>query len=83
MQKEEIIKIIDNFLIEEFEIEASKVKPDAHLQDDLELESLDFVDIAVIVEEEFGFKLKGEEMGNVRTLNDLYDFIYNYLQKNK
>jgi len=44
---------------------------------------LDFVDIAVIVEEEFGFKLKGEEMGNVRTLNDLYDFIYNYLQKNK
>lgn len=83
MQKEEIVKIINNFLVEEFEIEEDKIKPEAHLQDDLGLESLDFVDIAVIVEEEFGFKIKGEEMGNVRTLDDLYDYIFNYLKNNK
>jgi len=81
MQKSEIIDTINNFLIEEFEIDAVKLKPEAHLKDDLGLESLDFVDIAVIIEEEFGFKMKGEEMGSVRTLNDLYDYIETHQTK--
>ena len=83
MQKEEIIKIINNFLVEEFEIDESKLKPEALLKDDLGLESLDFVDVAVIIEKEFGFKVKGEDMVNVRCLNDLYDYIFNYLNNNK
>jgi acyl carrier protein len=83
MQKEEIIKIINNFLVEEFEINESKIKPEASLKDDLGLESLDFVDVAVIIEKEFGFKVKGEDMVNVRNLNDLYDYIFNYLNNNK
>jgi len=81
MQKNEIVEIINNFLVNEFEIEPEKLKPEAQLKEDLGLESLDFVDIAVIVEEEFGFKIKGEEMGSVRTLNDLYDYIFNHLNK--
>jgi acyl carrier protein len=83
MQKEEIIKIINNFLVEEFEIDESKLKPEALLKDDLGLESLDFVDVAVIIEKEFGFKVKGEDMVSVRNLNDLYDYIFNYLNNNK
>lgn len=78
MQKEEIAKIIDAFLIEEFEINESKIKPEALLKDDLGLESLDFVDVAVIIEKEFGLKVKGEDMVNVRTLDDLYMYILNY-----
>lgn len=81
MEKSEIIQIINTFLEEEFEIEASKLVPEAHMKDDLGLESLDFVDIAVIVEEEFGFKIKGEDMGNVTTLGQLYDYIHNHLPK--
>ncbi len=83
MTKEEIIKIINEFLVDEFEMEESQLKPDALLKDDLNIESLDFVDIAVVIEKKFGFKVKGEEMINVRTLNDLYDYIFNYLNKNK
>lgn len=79
MQRNEIADIINNFLVNEFEIDESKLVPEAHLKDDLGLESLDFVDIAVIVEEEFGFKMKGEDMGNVSKLSDLYDYIFNYL----
>jgi acyl carrier protein len=78
MQKEEIAKIINAFLIEEFEINESKIKPEALLKDDLGLESLDFVDVAVIIEKEFGLKVKGEDMVNVRTLDDLYMYILNY-----
>lgn len=81
MDKTEIVKIINNFLVNEFEIEESKIVPTAHLKDDLGLESLDFVDIAVIVEEEFGFKMKGEDMGSVTTLDSLYDYILNHQNK--
>jgi len=80
MQKTEIVEIINNFLVSEFEIDESKIHPDAQLKDDLGLESLDYVDIAVIVEEKFGFKIKGEEMGDVRTLNDLCDYIDSRVQ---
>ena len=83
MQKEEIAKIINAFLVEEFEINENKLMPEALLKDDLGLESLDFVDIAVIIEKEFGLKVKGEDMVNVRTLDDLYNYIYNYTNINK
>ena len=81
MTKEEIAGIIKTFLIEEFEIAEEKIKPAAHLKDDLGLESLDFVDIAVIVQKEFGLTLKGEEMTAIRTLDDLYQYIYNCVNK--
>lgn len=83
MQKEEIAKIINKFLVEEFEISEAKLKPEALLKDDLGLESLDFVDVAVIIEKEFGFKVKGEDMVNVRNLDDLYNYIFNYINNNK
>lgn len=81
MTRENIVKTIDGLLIEEFEIEEKKITPNAHLKDDLGLESLDFVDIAVIVQKEFGLTLKGEEMTSIRTLQNLYDYIYNCIQK--
>jgi len=81
MGREEIIKTINNLLVEEFEIEESQLSPKAHLKNDLGLESLDFVDIAVIVQKEFGLTLKGEEMTTTKTLQDLYDHIYNRFQK--
>jgi acyl carrier protein len=81
MTKEDITRIINNFLIEEFEIDETKINPRAHLKDDLGLESLDFVDIAVIVQKEFGITLKGEEMTAIRTLGDLYDYILSTINK--
>ena len=82
MTREEIIRIINNLLIEEFEISETQLLPTARLKDDLGLESLDFVDIAVIVKKEFGLTLKGEEMTTIRTLQNLYDHINNRFQKN-
>jgi acyl carrier protein len=81
MTREEIIRIINSFLIEEFELDENSIKPDAHLKDDLGLESLDFVDIAVIIQKEFGLTLKGEEMTAIKNLQDLYDYIFNCINK--
>jgi acyl carrier protein len=75
MHREEIEEKVNEFLIEEFEIEEGALQPDAHLIDDLGIESLDFVDIVVTIEKEFGFKVKREEITKVRTLSDLYSYI--------
>jgi acyl carrier protein len=80
MSNEEIIATINIFLVEEFEIEEMQIKPEARLKDDLGLESLDFVDIAVIVQKKFGLTLKGEEMASIKTLNDLYNYIFKHLK---
>lgn len=75
MQKEEVIKTVNEFLVEEIEIEENLLKEEALLKDDLGIDSLDFVDIVVIVEKKFGFKIKPEEMKEVRTLGQFYDYI--------
>ncbi len=75
MKKTEIITIINDFLEEEFELEPEQLVPESRLKEDLDIESLDFVDIAVIVEREFDFKMKSEEMSKLKHLNDLYTYI--------
>ena len=75
MTREEVTAKVNAFLIEEIEIEEHLLKDEALLKDDLGIDSLDFVDIVVIVERNFGFKIKPEEMANVRTLAQFYDYI--------
>ena len=75
MQREEVIKTVNRFLVEEIEIEEDLLKEEALLKEDLRIDSLDFVDIVVIVEKNFGFKIKPEEMKEVRTLGQFYDYI--------
>lgn len=75
MSNIEIVEKINRFLIEDIEIEEEILKPEATLKDDLKIDSLDYVDIAVMVEDSFGFKIKPEDMRNVITLSDFYDFI--------
>jgi acyl carrier protein len=81
MQKEEVINKINYFLIEEIEVEKNAIRPDALLKEDLGIDSLDFVDVAVIVEKTFGFKMKGEDLIEVKTLQDFYSFVSSKLNK--
>lgn len=75
MTQEEIIGKINAFLIEEFELQQEQLVPSAQLKNDLGIDSLDFVDIIVIIEKNFGFKVKGEDMINVKTLQDFYEYV--------
>ena len=65
MTRTEIEEKVRNFLIEDLEIEEDKITPNAKLKDDMGIDSLDFVDIVVIVDKNFGFKIKPEEMQDV------------------
>ena len=75
MTKQEIIDKVNELLVEEFEIEADLLTPEASLKDDLEIDSLDFVDIVVMIDNEFGFKPQTEDLKKIKTLNDFYEFI--------
>ena len=75
MQREEVIKTVNHFLVEEIEIEEGLLTEGALLKEDLGIDSLDFVDIVVIVEKNFGFKIKPVEMKDVKTLGQFYDYI--------
>jgi acyl carrier protein len=75
MNKEEVIKKVNAFLAEEFEVEESTIVPDAILKDTLGLDSLDYVDLVVVIESNFGFKVKGEDFINIVTFNDFYEYI--------
>lgn len=75
MTKEVITEKVDAFLIDEFEVEEDAIAPGANLKDTLGLDSLDFVDLVVAVESNFGVKLVGEDFTNVITLKDFYNLI--------
>ncbi|MCM4169042.1 Acyl carrier protein [Arenibacter antarcticus] len=75
MDKEVIIEKINDFLIDEFEVDSDDISPMANLKKTLELDSLDFVDLVVAIESNFGVKLMGEDFVDIVTLQDFYDLI--------
>lgn len=81
MTREEIVKKTNDFLIEDLEIDGNLLKEEALLKEDIGIDSLDFVDIVVIVERTFGIKIKAEEMGDVKTLGQFYDYIASKVSK--
>ncbi|MDR2042551.1 MAG: acyl carrier protein [Tannerella sp.] len=75
MERKEIESQVRDFLVEEMEIESEAITGEAKLKDDLGLDSLDFVDIVVIVEKRFGFKIRPEEMAHITTIREFYGYI--------
>jgi acyl carrier protein len=82
MQNPEIIRKINQLLVDEIEIDETQINPAADLKKDLGIDSLDFVDLFVIIENNFGFKMKAEEMAEVKTLQDFYTYIIHRIHSN-
>lgn len=75
MTQAEIIERINAFLVDEFEVDAEKINPDANLRETLGLDSLDYVDLVVIIESNFGFKVVAEDFINIHTFQNFYDYV--------
>ncbi len=75
MTIDEIYEKVNEFLVEDLEIEESKISGDARLKEDLGIDSLEVVDVVVLVEEQFGFKMKPEDFKELITLDDFCKFI--------
>ena len=75
MTQIEIAEKIIPFLVEEFEIEVDLIKPEANLRETLQLDSLDYIDLVVVIETNFGFKVKQGDFQNLVTFNDFYSYV--------
>jgi len=76
MQREKIIERVNEVFLEDFEMESQQLCPEAHLFEELGLDSLDVVDLVVALQKKFDVSIRDDErIRDIRTLGDLYDFI--------
>jgi acyl carrier protein len=66
---------INNFLVEEFEVDPARISPSADLKEILELDSLDYIDLVVVIENNFGIKVDPVDFVDLVTFQDFYDYI--------
>lgn len=79
MNRTEIIEIANSFLIDEFEVDPADIVLEENLHETLDLDSLDYVDLVVVIQSHFGFKLTAEDFKGVDSFDDFYTMIEKHL----
>lgn len=75
MRIEEIIEKVNAILVEEFEVDGDVIEAGENLKQTLDLDSLDYVDLVVIIESNFGVKLVEADFVGMVTFEDFYNII--------
>ncbi len=76
MDNESIIQLVNQIFIEKFELEAAALTPEKRLFEDLELDSLDIVDLVSGLQHSLGISLReNKELLQIRTLQDVYGLV--------
>lgn len=78
--KDQIYSSLQEILIDLFEIPDSDISPEASLYQDLDLDSIDSVDLVLKLQEVTGVKVKPEDFKQVRTVQDVVDATYELLK---
>ncbi|MDL0095294.1 acyl carrier protein [Campylobacter vicugnae] len=81
MTKEEIFNILKNALVELFEIPESKIQLNANLYEDLEIDSIDAIDMIDYIKKKTGYKMEAAAFKEVRTLGDIVDVVFEKLSQ--
>jgi acyl carrier protein len=75
MNRADIIATTKRFLSEEFEVDENEILPENNLQKTLDLDSLDYVDLVVVIEENLGFKPTADDFKSIDTFEDFYTLV--------
>lgn len=81
MTRPEILERVQEVLTTSFEVPAELIKPEAHLYTELDLDSLDSIDLAVKLKSETGIVLEEEQLREIRTVGDIVDTVHTMLAK--
>ena len=74
MDPQEVFEVLRGIMVREFRIAEDEIRPDSTFED-LDLDSVDAVDMAVSVEDKLGFRFEAEDMAEIRTVGDVVDRI--------
>ena len=80
MVKSQIAEKLNNILIDEFEVDPSVISEEKNVKESLDLDSLDYVDLVVVIEDNFGVKLVKEDFQNIITFEDFYTIVEQKLE---
>ena len=69
---------VKEVMVETLNCEEENIKPDALLEEDLEIDSLDAVELVLALEEKFGVKIPDEELGELKTVKDIVNCLEKY-----
>ncbi len=78
--KKEILSRVTEILVDSFDLDPADVYPTAHLFDDLDLDSIDAIDLVVGLEEETGLEVSEEELKAIRVVQDIVDLVHRNLK---
>jgi acyl carrier protein len=81
ISREQIVAHVNSTLVNEFEVPQDAITPDKRLREDLELDSLDAVDMIVALEQGLKIRVDEEEAKQIRTVGDIYSFVEKMMQK--
>lgn len=79
MSKDEILARVTELLVQSFDLDSSEVQPTSHLIDDLDLDSIDAIDLVVGLEEETGLDVSEDEIRKIRLVQDIVDLVHGKL----
>ncbi len=74
--RENLLAELRSWMQSEFHLKPEQIEPATHLIDDLDFDSIDLVDLAVLLEERLGFQLNNEELNSVETVGDAVNVIH-------
>ena len=80
MSKEEILARVVELMAESFGMDPAEIFPTAHLFDDLDLDSIDAIDLVVSLEEETGLRVSEDELRAIRLVQDIVDLVHRRLE---
>ena len=80
MVKSKIAEKLNTILIDEFEVDPSVISEEKNVKESLDLDSLDYVDLVVVIESNFGVKLVKEDFQNIITFEDFYAILEQKLE---
>lgn len=75
MESNEVLEKINQILVDEFEVDEEVIQADHNLRESLNLDSLDYVDLVVLIESNFGVKLIEADFAQIETFQNFYDLI--------
>ncbi|MCT8988579.1 acyl carrier protein [Shewanella phaeophyticola] len=78
--RDQILAMLSTILVDEFEIEPADISLDASLYEELDLDSIDAVDLVIKLQQITGKKIQPEEFKTVRTVNDVVNAVEGLMQ---